>query len=519
MINDCITPDQITAASLPRGPDVDDDGQFTIRQIDIFAAEFAANIISDKDKNPVTKLVNLYGDAFYDSNKYLNNAFQYRIDVQLNLGDYPYLKDRWDKGSISGVEFGDFLNTSNYTPAGFEAKARSNFRGLCFELDGYYAGSYHESILGGFCRLMPQIFGAVDSFFSLIGSIEGAIQDALEFLGKIRDLEDFFKNLVIAEIVKELINKIKEKITETIEKIFKKIEDAINNFDPEAIIGNVSTFINEKIVKNIMIKKERMCLFFQDDSVKNVKERVEGLIDYAVGLFENPNIEEIQFMIMRFCALAANIEALITDIKSPLDRFGNKYRTIATRLKRISNLNTSSAIRSGGIRYSDETKKTTINTIEEEWGDAAGSVYTNTGKKPASVKRITIKEYSTLPPCKKVKDGTDERVKISGDWVDDKDLGLEGWVNIDLDAKVYLMRIQEELDEQLEVTAAWRSQQYNKKIDGDPASSHMSGKVLDIKKPSNFDEETFTELALKSGFKGLYVYSDGIHLDARKRPQ
>lgn len=80
------------------------------------------------------------------------------------------------------------------------------------------------------------------------------------------------------------------------------------------------------------------------------------------------------------------------------------------------------------------------------------------------------------------------------------------------------MRLSKELGSKLEITSGYRTQQYNKKIEASPESTHMSGKVVDIKAIGD-DEQTFTNLAYKVGFKHVrFLDSGDIHLDARRRP-
>ena len=198
-------------------------------------------------------------------------------------------------------------------------------------------------------------FAQIQGFFTLIGTAEGLIKDALEFLTKVRDLDDIIKAAIQKATVKALIEKLKKQLIEGMMKAFDEIRSAIENFNIESVIGDVSTFINEQIVKKIMTQKERMCLFFNDENKKKISDKFKALIDYAVGLFENPNIEELFYLISRFCAFVFNIEALMNQIKGPLDNFANKYSNIANRLKIISNINTSSAIQGGGVRMSEET--------------------------------------------------------------------------------------------------------------------------------------------------------------------
>jgi len=499
--------------SLPQGPTINGRGNYTFRQIEAFSAALEQNVLDEAESNPIAVATRRYGDTFGEGQQQLNTLLN-----RTGGSGYPDLNNRLQQGPITALEYAGFITDYNLTPADCTDKCFNDVPVLLSQLNSYYQGSFAQSSMGGLCAQMPNFFAQIEGFFTLLGTAEAIIKDALEFLTKIRDLDDIIKAAIQKITVKALIEKLKEQLIKGLMDAFDNIRSAIENFNIENVIGNVSTFINEQLVKRVMTQKEKMCLFFNDENKKAIEDKFKSLVDYAVGLFENPNIEELYYLISRFCAFIFNIEALMNQIKSPLDNFANKYSNIANRLKIISNINTSSAIRNGAVRMSDEKKKELIEKQETMWSPENGKAITPTGEEPVNVKRITIKEYSTLPSCKDVKEGTDSKIGISGDWVDDENCGLEGYVNIDLDVKVYLIRLSDELGSKMDITSGWRSQQYNEEIGAPPESSHMSGKVVDIKAPGD-DEETFTNTAIKVGFKHVrFLDSGDIHLDIRRRP-
>lgn len=508
MASNCIDiTDQSRMASmaLKGGPGVDANGEYTLSQVKIFSQEYANNILRDIEKNPLAKITELYGDSIYETTDFINGIFLKKDYVEDALENYPGLSRRWEKGNLTNIEIADFLNDYNLTPNGMINKSNFNYNGLLRDMDSYYQASFSDSILGGFCKLIPQVFGAIDAFFDTLVAIENAIANILT---KLRNLDDALNALAQKATIEFLIGEIKKLITELITQVFAEVMSIVENFNIQDVIGDINTFIREDIVKGIVMQKERACLLLNDDKEKSVKEEAESLIDYITGLFENPQLEEIEFMVMRFCAFATNIEALIKEVNRPLDDYSNRYRRIVGRLKAVSNLNTSTAVRNGGIRLSDERKKEIINSMEQKWDSAEG---TNNPPPP------TVAEYFGLPSCKAVKNGSDPRVKISGDWVDPEVLGLEGWVNIDLDAKVYLMRFQKKVGGQLDVVNGWRTEEYNEEVGGSPESSYLSGIALDVKLAGDSDD--WIQAAYESGFGYANVKGSNIHLDLTRRPR
>ncbi len=516
MSDPCVDPnDQITQNTLSIGarPVTDGLGRYTLAQIDVVTSEIAESIVRDAENNPLSRAVNKYGNGIYAATSYLNGLLRQQIG---SLDNYPDLSDRWERGDISNLEVADFIQAYNYTPANLLTD--NDAPKLARNLDAYYKNDFNTSILGGFCDKFDSFFASVDAFFDLIGVVEGIIADALEIVGKIQRGYDGIKDLTVQQLIDNLIKSIKGRITDVIDRVFNEVQDMIENFDPSALTEEAETFVNKNVVKGIMTTREQMCAFFTEENKKGIKDKVKGLIDYAIAAFESPGIEEIQYIISRICALAGSIEALIRDINKPLDDYTRRYATIVDRLKNISRINESSAIRAGGIRYSPTTRKEVINRLQGRWTSPGGNEQTDTGNLPKNVKPITAKDYKVLPRCGHVFAGSSDVFKVEGDSFDEKEgIGIYAYTRVDLDVKVYLKRLQESTNKEkpLTIVEGWVSKAYNKEADGPEDNSHLSGLVVDIKKDME-DPAKFIENALKGGFKYVKEYDDKIHLDIRE---
>lgn len=496
--------------ALSPNPVTDMQGRYTLAQIDAVVEEIAQSIVNEAETNPLSIAVNKYGNVLYEATDYLNGLLRQRIG---DLDSYPDLSGRWQRGNISNLELSDFLQNYNYTPSGFINE--NDVPRLARNLDSYYKNDFSTSILGGFCDRFDSLFASIDAFFDLIGEVEEIVTKIFDFVEKVRTY-DGIQDLTVAGLIEKLIDEIKEKIEEVIDKIFAEVQDIIDNFDPAAITEDFETFVDKSVVKGIMTAREQMCAFFTDENKKTVKDKVKGLIDYAVSLFESPGIEEIQFLIARVCALAGNIEALIKDINSPLDNYTSRYTTIVSRLKRISRINESSAVRAGAIRYSPTARQEVINRLEGRWTETGGNVITNTGEPPQNIAPITAADYRDLPKCGAVFKGSDTSFGVEGESFDEKEGdGIYAYTRVDLDVKVYLKRVQQEIGSKLIITNGWVSKAYNKKKEWAEDNSHLSGMVVDIKK-DGFDAERFIELAFANGFKYVKEYDEFIHLDLRE---
>lgn len=94
----------------------------------------------------------------------------------------------------------------------------------------------------------------------------------------------------------------------------------------------------------------------------------------------------------------------------------------------------------------------------------------------------------------------------------------------DIPSKVF---IEMELIERLEsfrllvkrpliITSGYRTQEWNRRVNGSPKSLHMLGQAADIKMNS-YDKEHIMVFAVHAGFKGIGFYDGFIHLDIRRK--
>ena len=545
------------ALALSAVSNVNSRGEYTLAQIDKFAEELAESIKADSERNPVLIATNEYGsETFYNSYNPLNGFLRNE-----DLNAYSDLNKRLNIGNITALEFADFIKQYNLTPTSFDNKRNNDKINLLAQLNNYYKGSFSDSLLGGFCKLMPQVFGAIEAFFTLVGKVQEFIDDAAKFLNKIRNYREELSNLSKKEIVKKLIEKIKEEILKFVDEIFASLTDAIGGFDETKYQQDPPAPLTteERIAARARFLKEEALSFFSEETKEKIKKKFRDLIDYVVSLFENPSLEEIQFAIARFCAFATGVEALMKDVQSPINNFGSKYSTVFNRLKAMSHATSAKAIENGAIRVSDEAKSEAINNIERNlWTydpnieivtipQETGSIVpeaqqqeikrdypTPDGRPPQNVPPVTGSEFGELPTFERIKKGRDPRFLFSGNWV--TELGEQGWTRVDERAKIALLRLQKEMKVRLTITSAYRSQQYNEKLrrkNNQVAknSLHMSGLAFDIANPPGLDPilgnwrttagsirvVKFRDLAKRCGFTYVKFYSSHIHLDIGKR--
>lgn len=478
-------------------------------QLDKIQADFEKNAFYA----PVSlDIINIYGEETFNQSLISFNNFLLTANTTayLNLPvNYPLVQDRINRGvAITPVELTMFLENAGYNPISIQPAMISNPTGVLSLYNSNIGGTFTKSTMGSFCDLAPSIFGAVAGFFTALGALAK----------KITDIINFIKNFSLAALLDSLKNKILGVIESTINKVKKIIE----NFTLDGLVNQVQQYFQQNVVAKFEIIKNKAMSFFEEFNIENFKKRVEGLISYATGIFKDLKIEEIQFLIYRFCAFISQVEGMINGIKNPLEEFSNRFVYSGKILESNSSINTLSAVASGAKRPNQ--------------GDAAAAIAAGVsaesvrGNQPPP----SPEEYKDLPQWNDGKG--DSRVKFQGNWVNppgagcEGGMGSEGWYmpnsQANLDSKVYLMRVQKAFASrtginQIIVNSAYRSPKYNqclsKRTTGVATNSnHMQGIAFDITwagYPNN--RNVFIEIARSFGFKGIGIYSGFTHIDRR----
>ena len=521
----CLTP-LYERNKLPVGPLDNGRGEYTLAQVDVFEKKFRDSIVEDvKNNNPLANMVKRYPD-FYESVAKINSDFINRDNIKEQLPDYEVLSARLERGPITALEWASFMDNSNYTPA--TAIESSNAKGSRFldELNSYYNGDFSDSILGGFCGLFNSIFGAINGFFDLLNAIDGFIQDVFSFLTKIKNIKNEILAAFEAIKVKAIIEAIKEKISEMVKAAILKVCQSISNFDVTAIIGvNIPnpTPAQVAVAKEGNERKSALSNVCGEENAERIKQKIQSIIDYAVGLFENPSIEEIFMLISRLCGMAAGIEGLFKKLKDPLNDFASRYDEVFNTLSNASNRVTGEAIRAGGIRATEEGRQDLINKARRIWSGLGPDAPPGTRAANRNAIPPTVEEIAGVPSWEMIKDNTHPLIRIQGGWTIRMANKHEGWDKLTPEIRIALLRLQKKAVEEgvfsgpIILNSGYRNPAYNRKVGGVANSQHLSGKAIDLTW-SGFRNrgkklDTFQDIARSFGFRGFGFYNTFFHCD------
>lgn len=487
-----------------------------IYQLDKLQSNFEKSIVFI----PLTDtFITSYGQAVFDQSLISFNNFllaAVNTNTYLNLEiNYPLVYDRTSKGvAITALEFSAFMTDCGYNPISIQEQQTLFPKTVLSLYDSHINGKFTQSTMGAFCSLAPVIFGAVAGFFTVIKTLAN----------KITDIINTIQNFSLAT----LIDQLKKKITDVIEKTIAKVKQIIENFTLKGLISQTQQFFHNQIMYRFKELKDQAMSFFEAFNLENFKKRIDGLISYATGLFKNPKLEEIQFLIYRFCSFISQVENIINGIKNPLEAFTNSYISGSQILKARSDLNTLSAVAAGAKRFNGDEVYSTVGA------GVNGEITAGNSAPPSQEEVEGVTSWNNG-------DG-DGRLTFSGGA---RSRGSESWTRITPEVRVLSMRLQQQFGRQLNLISGWRSTETQRQIIQEAVdkgkyssfeaaiasgkyarpgnSQHEKGTALDITW-SGFDSSStaqFISIARSVGFTGigwkLYAGQNFVHIDKGSR--
>lgn len=464
--------------------------------IDNLLSQFEDGIATSlADTDPITRLIQDFGrDSFYGSVAAINFYFS-RSDVRslINSNEYPLLQDRINSNvPFTPIEIANFIIEYGYSPSSLIFSSSIVSTRLIFEFESFYTRNFTSSTMGSFCALLPNIFGAINVFFD-------ALDDVANLVNKL-------KNFSLSFSLTSLLDNLKTNITMVIDKVVQKVKNIIENFSIENVISEIGTFINQQIVSRFYQLKESILGFFDPTNIENFKKKIGALIDYATGVFKNPTLEDIQYLLYRFCGFISLVENSINALKNPIDNFVNSYKQTVNILRSNSVRNSARASTAGAIRYTLPVQNEGINNTQKRF-EIVGNAPPLTGD---DVKNIT-----------QWNDGNgDSRVIFTGNWIrppapsgrsQDGGVGRDGWEQVNINVRANLMRIQKDFGKQLNIVSGFRPQVYNDSLTGAVKNSlHVSKTALDVSwngfNVNSEDANKFITLAEYYGFTHIGKY-------------
>ena len=364
----------------------------------------------------------------------------------------------------------------------------------------YYLGTQYPSneSMSSFCDMVPSIFEKLQKFTNLFNNFKALI-------GKISDKINKIKNIIAGKSLSQLMDVVTNYVKSIFEKEMKRLENLV--------VGKIVEVqqMGARIAGRMTNLIEDAKRFFTKETLDEIIGTVKAQIQYVLDFFKDPDIEEIQYIIARFCTLLSTLKHIFQSKISPIKKLAQTYNETNLALKTSSNLATSKALRAGALRFEPQVYEASnasySNFVHERSGQEGGNY------NPAAI-AITADDIDGVTPWNN--GNGDSRIGFQGGWI--AGMGSIGWTEVDDTVQVMLMQVQKEFGKRLLVNSGYRSPAYNSKVGGAKASLHMKKKALDItwsgySGANSSESQRFIGICRGVGFKGFGGYSGFIHID------
>jgi hypothetical protein len=134
-----------------------------------------------------------------------------------------------------------------------------------------------------------------------------------------------------------------------------------------------------------------------DATTEEMKNSVRGLIAQSAESYRQKNKEEVEFVVLRFCKLAGEIERIYREVSGPIEDMIRDFQQINTSLTASGNETTLRAIRAGAIRYDTETRLAAMRAA----GDVNATItspFVNAAGLPSIVPGGNVMPTEVFPP-------------------------------------------------------------------------------------------------------------------------
>ena len=325
-----------------------------------------------------------------------------------------------------------------------------------------------------------------------------------------------------------VLESLDQQLESVIDQSAAQLNARVNSFSP-ASLDNGFHFNMGSSYSKMSGQVSSAKIAASDDTTEVMKTSVRGMIAQASEKYRQKNKEEVEFVALRFCKLAGEIERLYKEVTKPLEQMTNEFRSVDADLSAAGNGTTLGAVRAGAIRYDTQTR---LRAIQQSGGisPTIATPYINN----AGVRTITPGDgisVGSLPPLpadyqfpafEEALRGTREvrygaltrgsarqRTGVAG-------FTVKPYGGVDEESMRKLLALARAWGRQILISSAYRSPAANAAVGGARQSLHMSGKAFDCSGISNRSEQIrFMNLAYQAGFTGFGAYNSFVHIDTR----
>lgn len=424
------------------------------------------------------------------------------IKDSLTINNDTFISDVYEPSSISDydneVANGGAAPTDLLVLNGTDVR----YNQILYEFE-YYLGTQYttKESMSSFCEMVPDIFEKIERYTNLFNNFKSLINLVS---GKIANIQ----NILATNSLSQLIDIVSSYTKSIFEKEMKRLE----NLSVGSMVNN--QVLGPRIASKFMRLVDDAKKFFTKETLEEIIGIVKAQINYVIDFFKDPDIEEIQFIISRFCTLLSTFKNIFSSKISPIKKLAQSFNETNLALAVAGNMASSNAIRAGAIRFDPQVyseSSSGFSGVIHERSQQEGGNYNPT------VINITAMDIDGVTPWNGGKG--DSRIGFSGNWV--SALGADAWYQTKSEVKIMLMQVQKAFGKRLIVYSCYRPPAYNATRKGAAKHSlHMKGLALDIHWDgftTSTSEEAyrFINICKAVGFRGFGGYNSSkfIHID------
>lgn len=267
-----------------------------------------------------------------------------------------------------------------------------------------------------------------------------------------------------------------------------------------------------------------------DATTAAMKNSVTGMIAQSSEKFRQKNKEEVEFVALRFCKLAGEIESMYRGVTSPLEQITGNFATADRSLSSVGSPITIRAMQAGALRLDTQARIAamqqagTIPANQTSFYTTPGGVFTNVppqGSYPIDVVPPLPGDYE-FPTYEEALRGVGG--VLYGPGPSSRISGRAGFIaksaggGVDTDALRRLYLLAQRWGQVIRINSAYRSPAANDAANGKSGSYHLSGKAFDCSISGRSNQIRFMNLAYQIGFRGFGAYDTFTHIDTRGSP-
>lgn len=329
-----------------------------------------------------------------------------------------------------------------------------------------------------------------------------------------------------------VLDTVKTQLNSVVDTSVAQLKAMVGSFNPASIANGVNFNMKSSFEKMASLRADAQNAA-SEETTAQVKKILEGKLATATEKFRERKKEEVDFVALRFCKLAGEIERIYAGVTNPLKAMQSSFDSANASFGPASGEATLNAIRAGASRYDSAVRRQAM--------ERAGTLPATVSKRyvdPATGLITTVPPQGSVPqggfgPAPPLPDGFqfpsyDEarrgaRGVLYAPGPSSAKAGPAGFIpksaggGVDVDSLHRLYLLAQRWGRTITVVSAYRPPEVNNSIPGAAKNSyHKAGKAFDCDINTYEEQLQFANLAYLVGFRGIGSYLGGstfVHID------